>query len=1140
MVTSFMFVGCKDPEPEPTPPAVNTPNNGDTNTDEGTTGGNESEATYTVKFYYSDESSAGEDVTGKKAGEEVTLPTLTAKEGKTFSGWYLTKTAEGTAISSSLSGGKYAVKAEDAKEGIIKLYAVYIENSSAIEVESISVSPATVSNLQVGNTQQLTVSYNPVDANVGNSVTYVSDATNVATVDANGLVKAITAGNAVITVTSGNGKTATVNVTVVPKPKVLVDVILGKTDDTTFTATAKYDDNTTEEVTNTSSWVSTDTSVATVNNGVVEVVGAGTTKISASYTYNGAEQTSGEATIVVEENVGSSGDTDILVVYMLSNYGEVQGGGYFYAWKGDSNPYGSWPGSKMTLTSDSAAYYFVIEDSSKIENLIINNNSKQTGNMALPGTTGHWLCYHNGTSWGWKEYDGVLADVGGNDNPSDGTFNVTVTMPEVSDDNNGNNNDNPVVPDDPVIPDDLVIPSGTYRVHLYNCSWANANIYYYGSGKQNAAWPGVSMISENNGWYYDMTETWVSAGSTSYVFNNGSDQYPANGNDDEIPSGTNEAWFDFSSKTWHTSNPHKPTAPSISISPDDGYISTSGSIKITINTGNSAITDASVEVSGVSSAIYDYDDFTNNSLTISVKNLTSEADKSIYVNASVTNAIGTDTDSVTYTTKGSANVELSGNWNELTIYQVMVSSFQDGDPSRGYQYAYGPSSAIKGGDLQGIINAADYIKELGCNAIWMTPIFNSNGEGHLDSTGYFTYDYFNVDPKFGTNEKFRELVETYHEKGMYVILDGVFGHWGVNVAPSPTGKTPTRSNGQYKACDYPASLEFFKEVATYWIKEYKIDGWRLDQCYQVGLGENALGTMADNSGTNGHNYWYEIRTAVEQAAQENANNGEEWGTLGYMVGEHWRGDSATIQNGSVIPGPNGIGYGLKSCFDFPSRYKLVQNIAREEGNNTGNDFGGALSYTYGTSTDKGYYHPDGYWPNLFFTNHDLVRLGNLINWRFSETPSDANYFKRHKVAMAVLAAYSGPITIYYGDEWGAYVDGYTGPGALGAYNDNCARSTGKISGFTSAEQDCLNYAKSLMNMRSENEVLWNGDSSTLVSQTSYYVGKKTLGSEEVIFIINNGTNSVSYNCSGTDMLTGQTVSGSVTCDGLSARFIRLK
>lgn len=490
---------------------------------------------------------------------------------------------------------------------------------------------------------------------------------------------------------------------------------------------------------------------------------------------------------------------------------------------------------------------------------------------------------------------------------------------------------------------------------------------------------------------------------------------------------------------------------------------------------------------------------------------------------------------------GSTTVVLPNDWNNLRIYQVMVSSFQDGDSSRGYQYAYGPNNALKGGDLQGIINAADYIKSLGCNAIWMTPIFNSNGEGHLDSTGYFTYDYFDIDPKFGTKETFRELVETYHEKNMYVILDGVFGHWGERgVKPSPTGKSPTRSNGQYKACDYPASLEFFKEVATYWIKEYKIDGWRLDQCYQVALGENAQGTISDNTATNGHNYWYELRQAVEEAAQQNADKGEEWGTLGYMVGEHWRGDAETIQKGSIEPGPNGVGYGLKSCFDFPSRYRLIQTIAREEGANTSNDFGAALTYTYGTSEEKGYYHPDGYWPNLFITNHDLVRLGNLINWKFSETPSSVNYYKRHKVSMAVLASYTGPITIYYGDEWGAYVDGYTGDGALGAYNDNAARSTGKISGFTANEQDCLNYASSLMNMRAENEVLWNGDNITLVSQSSYYVGKKTLGSEEVIFIINNGTSPVSYNCSGKDMITGESVSGQVSCDGLSARFIRVK
>ena len=446
-VSMLFFFGCKDPEiPQESTGGTETPEKpGDTNKPE-TPDADEPEVTYTVKFYYSDESSAGEDVTGKKAGEVVTLPTISEKANKTFSGWYLTKTATGNAVSSSLSGGKYTVKATDAKEGIIKLYAVYIENSSAIEVVSISVSPSTVSNLQVGSTQQLTVSYNPVDANVGNSVTWKSSSESVATVDGNGLVKAVSAGNAVITVTSANGKSTTVNVTVVPKPKVLLSVELGKTNDTTFTATAKYDDSTTEEVTNTSSWVSTNTSVATVNNGVVEVVGEGTTEISASYTYNGVTKETGSATIVSKANLSSG---NALVVYMLSSYGEVQGGGNLYAWKGDSNPYGSWPGSKMTLTSDSAAYYFVIEDSSKIENLIINNNSKQTKDMSLPASSGHWLCWHDGSDWAWKEYDGVLADVG----EPDGTFSVTVTMPSVQEPE-PEEPDNPVIPDDPIVPDE--------------------------------------------------------------------------------------------------------------------------------------------------------------------------------------------------------------------------------------------------------------------------------------------------------------------------------------------------------------------------------------------------------------------------------------------------------------------------------------------------------------------------------------------------------------------------------------------------------------------------------------------------------------------------------------------------------------
>ncbi|MBP5705932.1 MAG: hypothetical protein J6W76_01505, partial [Spirochaetales bacterium] len=401
-------------------------------------------------------------------------------------------------------------------------------------------------------------------------------------------------------------------------------------------------------------------------------------------------------------------------------------------------------------------------------------------------------------------------------------------------------------------------------------------------------------------------------------------------------------------------------------------------------------------------------------VSIGGKNQTLKVGDNSFAVSEFTSSVGTLAVSGTLTNEaGSTSVtgsitikeapQVNSDFNSLTIYQVMVSSFQDGDKSRGYNYAYGPQGALTKGDLQGIIDAADYIKDLGCNAIWMTPIFDSSSGSqneYLNSTGYFTYDYFNIDPKFGTKDTFKTLVETYHNKGMYVILDGVFGHWGDGDAKaSPTGKRPTRSHGQYKACDFPASLPFFEEVAQYWIKEYKIDGWRLDQCYQVGLGEHANGD-GDNSYTGGHNYWYEIRKAVEAAADYNKNKGETWGTLGYMVGEHWMGDASIIQKGSVAKG-NADGYGLRSCFDFPARYKLVQAIATEESREkSGLSFGEALTYTYGTYQEKGYVHDEGYYPNLFVTNHDLVRLGNLINWKFSESPSSSNYWGRHRVAMA--------------------------------------------------------------------------------------------------------------------------------------------
>lgn len=657
----------------------------------------------------------------------------------------------------------------------------------------------------------------------------------------------------------------------------------------------------------------------------------------------------------------------------------------------------------------------------------------------------------------------------------------------------------------------LVAKSLNYPlIHYWNCS----DMASY----PNTTYPGTAMDSKSSD--SDYVYEFKKVSSVSILITNSSKQKLHEKNMVLSEKGTYRITASGAQKQ------SLPVPPTVTI-PSKAYLG--GTFSITVSS-DSALTQNTISINGKSKTLntgtnpFNVSDFTTSVGEISVS-------------GTISNSAGSKTVSGTISVVEKPVNKIISDWNELRIYQIMVSSFQDGDSSVGYGTGYGPGP--HNGDLRGIINALDYIKSLGMNAIWLTPIFTSDGNNQLDSTGYFCSDYFNVDPKFGGNAVFEELVAEAHAKGLNVILDGVFGHHrktGVS-KPSPNGKRPSGGTDPVK---YPDSLDYYKEVAQYWIENYKIDGWRFDQCYQVGLGDNGK-----NCNTGGHNYWYEIRTAIKESASKNGTKGQEWGTLGYTVGEHWNGDSAQIQAGSVNPG-TAAGYGLQSCFDFPSRYKLVQMFATEESFNNPKESttdGISLSnleYVYSDYSTKGYTHPEGYYPNLFITNHDLVRFGNLVNWKFSENRSSENYWKRHKIALASVAAYSGPITIYYGDEYGMMTDGYYNGGDCGSYNDNIARDAGKISGFSTSEQDLHDYVAKLMQIREENEIMWKGVSSTVTKQSDFYVGKKTLDGKTVNFAINNSTSSKTFSVTGTDLVTGESVSGTVTVPALSARFVLIK
>ncbi len=197
--------------------------------------------------------------------------------------------------------------------------------------------------------------------------------------------------------------------------------------------------------------------------------------------------------------------------------------------------------------------------------------------------------------------------------------------------------------------------------------------------------------------------------------------------------------------------------------------------------------------------------------------------------------------------------------------------------------AYG----FKGGDLIGVLEHLDYLLDLGVNAIYFTPIFQSTANHR-----YHTYDYFQVDPILGGNEAFRQLLDEAHRRGIRIILDGVFNHASrgfyqfnhtlENGTASPYydwfifKRFPLHAYDDYGPPGYeawwnlralpkfntanPQVREFIYRVAEYWIDQ-GIDGWRLD----------VPGEIDDDE------FWREFRRRVKAANPD-----------AYIVGEIWQ------------------------------------------------------------------------------------------------------------------------------------------------------------------------------------------------------------------------------------------------------------
>ena len=116
------------------------------------------------------------------------------------------------------------------------------------------------------------------------------------------------------------------------------------------------------------------------------------------------------------------------------------------------------------------------------------------------------------------------------------------------------------------------------------------------------------------------------------------------------------------------------------------------------------------------------------------------------------------------------------------LYLIMPDRFANGDPSNDqikmrmpYKVDRNDPNARHGGDLKGISDRLDYLSNLGVTAIWLNPVLENDMEGG-SYHGYATTDYYKVDPRFGTNEDYRNLIADAHGKNMKVVMDMIFNH----------------------------------------------------------------------------------------------------------------------------------------------------------------------------------------------------------------------------------------------------------------------------------------------------------------------------------------------------------------------------
>ncbi len=346
---------------------------------------------------------------------------------------------------------------------------------------------------------------------------------------------------------------------------------------------------------------------------------------------------------------------------------------------------------------------------------------------------------------------------------------------------------------------------------------------------------------------------------------------------------------------------------------------------------------------------------------------------------------------------------------DAVFYQIFPDRFAKSDsltkPGNLQPWEAAPTpEGYWGGDLMGVVEHLDHIQELGINAIYLTPIFQS-----ASNHRYHTHDYYQVDPLLGGNEALRAMVEACHARGIRVVLDGVFNHasrgffqfndilehgphsawldW-FTVEQWPLHPYDGDHPANYVAwvgnralpkfnTDNPQVREFIMQVGEYWLREFHIDGWRLDVPAEITT----------------PGFWEEFRQRVRAVNPE-----------AYIVGEIWREAREWLQGDRFDATMN---YEFTSAvIAFTAGERVSHALTKER---SYDPYPGIDAVQFGQRIQRVL--------NLYDWNVTTVQLNSLDSHDTARLISIARGDKATlRLATLFQMTYPGAPSVYYGDE----------------------------------------------------------------------------------------------------------------------------